>query len=307
MAQVEHYFQAMKYADQPKVFEDLRTQASAPACKVARQPAVRAVLCRITSTEYSTAVCSQKRNSHWRKHAPPIDRGKWEARKVAAMTDAIRAKFSQNAGLRAELLKTGAHLFDTLGGLKPALCGHWRAGNRDIREAGSRGEKFWCGTPGAQNMLGKIIVRVRDELRASVGSAGAGAGAGAGSSSVGSGSGSGGGGDSKLGAGAAAAAAAVGSNAEGKAEPPAARRRVLDEDEILLLSGDDEDLPPGAPPRKRMRLAEDMEPVPRAAPSSPAAAASKSDSAGSAGVGAGAGGDAKSSGGGVAKKRKREA
>ena len=69
----------------------------------------------------------------------------WEAVKVAVMTDAVRAKFTQHEPLRAILLATGdAKLVE-----HTANDCYWGDG----------------GDGSGQNMLGQILMRIRAELR----------------------------------------------------------------------------------------------------------------------------------------------
>ncbi|MCK5605676.1 NADAR family protein [Candidatus Pacearchaeota archaeon] len=68
----------------------------------------------------------------------------WDDRKVGVMLDISRLKF-KTAGLRAMLLETGdAHL----------------------EEANQWGDRFWGTVDGeGENHLGKILMKVRDEIR----------------------------------------------------------------------------------------------------------------------------------------------
>lgn len=74
-------------------------------------------------------------------------RADWDERKVDIMTDIIRAKVWQNQDVKEILLATG---------------------NRTIIE-NSPWDDFWgCGSDGSgQNMAGKILMQIRNELRTS--------------------------------------------------------------------------------------------------------------------------------------------
>lgn len=78
-----------------------------------------------------------------RKH--PL-RADWEAVKDAIMLDALRAKFSQHAELRELLLSTG----------EVQLVEH------------TTNDRYWAdgGDGSGKNMLGVLLMRLRDELRA---------------------------------------------------------------------------------------------------------------------------------------------
>jgi len=80
-----------------------------------------------------------------RSRAVPI-RADWEEVKLDVMRAAVRQKFSSHPQLTALLLETG---------------------NDELVEATTR-DMFWgCGTSGAgQNWLGKILMEVREQLRA---------------------------------------------------------------------------------------------------------------------------------------------
>ena len=69
----------------------------------------------------------------------------WERMKLGIMEDLVRQKFFKHESLRGALLATG---------------------NATIVEGNTWGDTFWgvCGTEG-QNHLGKIIMKVRKELR----------------------------------------------------------------------------------------------------------------------------------------------
>ena len=69
----------------------------------------------------------------------------WDSEKVAVMMSVVREKFRQHPDLAAMLLATGNEL---------------------LVERNSWGDRFW-GTDvdgEGENMLGKILMRVRDEL-----------------------------------------------------------------------------------------------------------------------------------------------
>jgi ribA/ribD-fused uncharacterized protein len=86
-----------------------------------------------------------------RDRARPL-RADWEAVKDDVMRAAVRAKFTQHADLRAALLATG---------------------DEELVE-NTRGDHYWgCGHDGTgKNMLGKILMEVRGELRARDGATG---------------------------------------------------------------------------------------------------------------------------------------
>lgn len=69
----------------------------------------------------------------------------WESAKVSVMTEAVRAKFEQHDDIRAELLATG----------DAKLVEH------------TENDDYWGdgGDGSGKNMLGQILMRVRDELR----------------------------------------------------------------------------------------------------------------------------------------------
>jgi len=66
----------------------------------------------------------------------------WESVKVGIMTDAVRAKFTQHEDIRKVLLDTG----------DAKLVEH------------TENDSYW-GDGGGKNMLGQVLMRVRDELR----------------------------------------------------------------------------------------------------------------------------------------------
>ena len=75
----------------------------------------------------------------------------WESAKVSVMTDAVRAKFTQHEGLRTLLLGTG----------DAKLVEH------------TEKDAYWGdgGDGTGRNMLGQVLMRVRDELRTTAGDA----------------------------------------------------------------------------------------------------------------------------------------
>jgi ribA/ribD-fused uncharacterized protein len=70
----------------------------------------------------------------------------WESVKVSVMNDAVRAKFQQHDALRADLLATGT----------AKIVEH------------TENDDYWGdgGDGSGRNMLGQILMRIRDELRA---------------------------------------------------------------------------------------------------------------------------------------------
>lgn len=69
----------------------------------------------------------------------------WAEVRVGIMTEIVYAKFSQNSELKRKLLETG---------------------NVHLREGNTWGDKFWGVCDGCgMNMLGKILMRVREELK----------------------------------------------------------------------------------------------------------------------------------------------
>jgi len=111
----EHYFQAQKFQD-VALRERIRT---------ANTPMIAARLGR-------------DRSSPLRKD--------WESVKVAVMTEAVLAKFSQHDDLRALLLGTG----DALLVERTTNDSYWGDG----------------GDGSGKNMLGQVLMRVREQLRA---------------------------------------------------------------------------------------------------------------------------------------------
>lgn len=111
---VEHYFQAQKFPDSEQE----------EAIRLAKSPMVAARMGR-----------SRQR---------PL-RADWEAAKDAIMLEAVRAKFTQHADLRAKLLATGQA----------------RIVEHRARDA------YWGDGPDGtgKNMLGQILMQVREELR----------------------------------------------------------------------------------------------------------------------------------------------
>jgi N-glycosidase YbiA len=111
----EHYFQAQKFAGAPDEEEVRRAPSPMVAARMGR---------------------SRKR---------PL-RADWESVKDEVMHEAVLAKFTQHADLRAILLGTGA----------AELVEH------------TENDRYWGdgGDGGGENRLGQILVRVREELRA---------------------------------------------------------------------------------------------------------------------------------------------
>jgi ribA/ribD-fused uncharacterized protein len=110
----EHYFQAQKFAGTPHAEEIRRAKKPRLAAEMGRD---------------------RKR---------PLRRD-WESVKDGVMLDALRAKFSQHADLRALLLATGdAKLVE-----HTANDAYWGDG----------------GDGSGRNRLGQLLMRVRDELR----------------------------------------------------------------------------------------------------------------------------------------------
>jgi ribA/ribD-fused uncharacterized protein len=79
-------------------------------------------------------------------------RADWEQQKVAIMTQLVRLKFGNGSELAAALLATG---------------------NEELREGNTWGDRFWGAvynhrtkTWEGQNHLGRILMQVRQELRA---------------------------------------------------------------------------------------------------------------------------------------------
>lgn len=110
----EHYFQAQKFSD-PTLRERIRK---------AKSPMIAARLGRDRSS--------------------PLRRD-WESIKVAAMTDAVLAKFSQHQDLAELLFGTG----DALLVEHTANDSYWGDG----------------GDGSGKNMLGQVLMRVRERLR----------------------------------------------------------------------------------------------------------------------------------------------
>jgi N-glycosidase YbiA len=111
----EHYFQAQKFAGAPYEEEIRRANSPMIAARLGRS----------------------------RKH--PLRRD-WESAKDAIMREAVLAKFTQHADLRAALLGTG---------------------DAELVEHTSN-DSYWGdgGDGSGKNMLGRILMSVREELRA---------------------------------------------------------------------------------------------------------------------------------------------
>lgn len=74
-----------------------------------------------------------------------ILRRDWEHVKVKIMYEIVKAKFEQNPDLRIKLLNTG---------------------DAELEEGNTWGDRIWGTVNGSgQNLLGKILMQVRDELR----------------------------------------------------------------------------------------------------------------------------------------------
>ena len=87
-----------------------------------------------------------------------FDSAIWDAHKVEIVRRANRAKFGQNRGLRRKLFQTGTrHLVEA-----SPLDAIWGIG-LDEATARTVPPEDWPG----QNLLGKILTEVREELRAS--------------------------------------------------------------------------------------------------------------------------------------------
>lgn len=110
----EHYFQAQKFEDESHQ-EEIRT---------AKSPMIAARM--------------------GRDRKKPL-RPDWESVKVAVMTEAVRAKFTQHDDLRDILLATG----------DAKLVEH------------TVNDSYWGdgGDGSGKNMLGQVLMRVREELR----------------------------------------------------------------------------------------------------------------------------------------------
>ena len=85
-----------------------------------------------------------------------FDQDRWDAAKIAIVTQGNRAKFGQNPGLRRRLLETGAALLAEANP-KDYIWGIGLAEN----DPDARHVDRWKG----QNLLGQILVKVREELR----------------------------------------------------------------------------------------------------------------------------------------------
>jgi len=110
----EHYFQAQKFED-PQASEEVRK---------AKSPMIAARLGRSRKTKL---------------------RRDWESTKVAIMTQAVRAKFTQHESIRTILLSTG----------DAKLIEH------------TENDSYWGdgGNGSGKNMLGQILMRIREEFR----------------------------------------------------------------------------------------------------------------------------------------------
>jgi ribA/ribD-fused uncharacterized protein len=86
-----------------------------------------------------------------------FDQDEWDSHKIAIVTDGNRAKFGQNAGLRRRLIETGDAI---LAEANPKDF-IWGIGLAEDDPA-ALDPANWEG----QNLLGEILMAVRDELRA---------------------------------------------------------------------------------------------------------------------------------------------
>ncbi|MEM6661417.1 MAG: NADAR family protein [Pseudomonadota bacterium] len=86
-----------------------------------------------------------------------FDGAKWDRHKEDIVLHANRAKFGQNKGLRRKLFQTGDRLLVEASPLDTI----WGIG-LDEAKARETPEDLWPG----QNLLGKILTQVREELRA---------------------------------------------------------------------------------------------------------------------------------------------
>ncbi|MEM9196401.1 MAG: NADAR family protein [Pseudomonadota bacterium] len=86
-----------------------------------------------------------------------FDGARWDAEKVALVTEISLAKFDQNKGLRRKLFQTGsAYLVEA-----SPLDAVWGIGLAE-EQARSMPPESWPG----QNLLGKILTDIRETLRA---------------------------------------------------------------------------------------------------------------------------------------------
>lgn len=165
-ASTEHYYQAQKFAG----VEHPDAAALVQAIAAAASPEEAARLGRRAQ-----------------RQRPDLVRPDWEASKVAAMLGALRAKFTTHAGPRRMLLATarncGGRGCDSSGGrVGPPSAADERAsaaGGLELVES-SPHDFFWGrGYDGSgANMLGKLLMQVRDELQQQQGSGSAAAAAG---------------------------------------------------------------------------------------------------------------------------------
>jgi len=84
-----------------------------------------------------------------------FDEGVWDEHKYAIVKRSNLAKFSQNKGLRRKLFQTGKKMLVEASPVDVI----WGIG-LDEREAAMIAPEFWPG----QNLLGKIMTEVRDQL-----------------------------------------------------------------------------------------------------------------------------------------------
>lgn len=116
----EHYFQAMKFADNPKYAEAIRKAGTPTICK------------RMGGSRKETGFDPD-----------------WEKNKINVMLVALRAKFTQHTDLKKILLDTGDRM----------LVEHTK-----IDKIWADGGDGGTGKIG-KNLLGKCLMKVREELR----------------------------------------------------------------------------------------------------------------------------------------------
>ena len=131
----EHAFQAMKFVDYPEYQEAIRT---------ANTPGIAKILaCQRTGGGYKWRTDMNSIILSYRKQGVKL-RSDWEEVKVEIMYEILVEKFSTNPKLKNVLLSTGDSM----------LVEHTTRDN------------FWGdgGDGSGQNMLGKTLVRVRDNF-----------------------------------------------------------------------------------------------------------------------------------------------
>jgi len=122
----EHYFQAMKFGP----YEDAEGHL---------HPGSPEVVERIRAAATAMGAAKMGRNRQY-----PL-RPDWDQARVDVMRRALRAKFTQNAGIREQLLQTyPRHIIED-----------------------SPTDYYWgCGADGTgENMLGQLLVELRNELK----------------------------------------------------------------------------------------------------------------------------------------------